>query len=424
MLLENYEVEADGVRFAISQQLKQIVGIEEDFWFSFSGVNCEDIPFEVLSIPFILNIAPVVWISGCKLSIQSMDSQLKDSLCTLKSVFEQMYPSVCWDGEIICNSTTVKDRKVEITDCRPVSVVLFSGGLDSIATSFNHAEEKQALLSIRGADIGLNDDAGWKKVKEGTEKYALEHGFTNYYVESNFVKLFSSMKLKKYPQIPNWWAYVQHGMGLTSFMAIPAFLENAKIGYIGSTHTDAFKDKPWGSKPEIDNNIFWSNFSVVHDCYEYTRQQKSNLIVNVIKSRNLKPPVLRVCYSSDGGGNCCLCEKCSRTISSLWVQGEDHTNYGFYIEQSKVIKNVRLKFLFYGFKFFDNEVYQWNDIVQHGRTFSSKDKLVNDYLNWLSKFDFERYKNKYNIYFMFRQKLREIPVVRFCYKSLKKIFER
>lgn len=201
--------------------------------------------------------------------IITINYQLKDSLCTLKSVFEQRYPNVCWDGEIICKSTVEFNKaKVQKTDCLPVSVVLFSGGLDSIATPFNHAEERQALLSIRVADIGLNDDVGWQTVRESTEKYILEHGFYNYYVESNFVKLFLSLKLKQYPQIPNWWAYVQYGMGLVSFMAIPAFLENAKIGYIGSTHTDAFKGKLWGSKPEIDNNIFWSNFSVVHDCYE------------------------------------------------------------------------------------------------------------------------------------------------------------
>lgn len=422
MLLESYKVDRNKVCFTISKKLKKVVGIEEDFWFSFSGVNCKDIPFEVLSIPFILNIAPVVWISGCKLSVPSIDSQLMDSLCTLKTIFKQMYPSVCWDGEILCTSTAdLKVSKTVDTDCLPVSIVLFSGGLDSIATSFNHREEKQALLSIRGADIDLSDDAGWQKVRESTEKYALEHGFNNYYVESNFLKIFSSMKLQQYPQIPNWWAYVQHGMGLTAFMAIPAFLENARVGYIGSTHTDAFKGKPWGSKPEIDNNVFWSNFNVVHDCYEYTRQQKSNLIVDVTRRRNLRPPVLRVCYSSDGGGNCCLCEKCSRTISSLWVQGEDHVDYGFYIEKSKFIKNVRLNFLIYGFKFFDNELYQWNDIIQHGKQFTSEDKLVNDYLVWLSKFNFDGYKSRYNLYYNFRSKLRENSIIRYFYFSFKKM---
>ena len=33
--------------------------------------------------------------------------------------------------------------------------------------------------------------------------------------------------------------------------------------------------------------------------------------------------------ASQEGDNCCMCEKCYRTMAGLWAEGENPENYGF-----------------------------------------------------------------------------------------------
>lgn len=40
-------------------------------------------------------------------------------------------------------------------------------------------------------------------------------------------------------------------------------------------------------------------------------------------------PELRICWESTGGKNCCLCEKCIRTILEIYIEGGNPAQFGF-----------------------------------------------------------------------------------------------
>lgn len=191
--------------------------------------------------------------------------------------------------------------------------------------------------------------------------------------------------------IKGWWAYVQHGMGLSGFMSVPGWVSRSSKGYIGSSRTYDLIDKPWGSHPKIDNHIYWSNLQVVHDCFNLTRQDKLKLIISEIEAGKTTP-FLRVCYSSTGGKNCCKCEKCCRTMVGLLVLGADYHDYGFDLNQEALILNTKSGFKENTFKFNDGIIFHWEDIV---KTINPKnhyqDKATEEFVYWLENYDFKMY---------------------------------
>jgi hypothetical protein len=161
---------------------------------------------------------------------------------------------------------------------------------------------------------------------------------------------------------PGWWGGVQHGMGFAGLVApLARQLEISKC-YIASSHSVDFTT-PWGSDPRIDNHIRYAGVSFWHDGYEYTRHAKLATLINEIRTKGLKRPTLRVCYmnASNAGANCCVCEKCSRTITSLLIEGENPNEYGFSVPIDRFIRTVKISFAKTQFIFAANTLFHWRD---------------------------------------------------------------
>lgn len=107
-------------------------------------------------MPFLCDVVTIVWISGKKYFIESLDEDLYHSFVRIKKVFQKLYPKTAWDGEIIpkkvvknCEQCTLKDP------CNQIAL-LYSAGLDSTASSFYHCDRKQLLITACGQwDIPL-----------------------------------------------------------------------------------------------------------------------------------------------------------------------------------------------------------------------------------------------------------------------------
>lgn len=100
-----------------------------------------------------------------------------------------------------------------------------------------------------------------------------------------------------------------------------------KTVYFASSFTAADKGKiTCASDPTIDNFVKFAGSCVVHDGYEFSRQDKVHNIVEFSNKNGIKVP-LRVCWKSTGGKNCCQCEKCWRTILELIAEGASAENY-------------------------------------------------------------------------------------------------
>lgn len=390
-LIEQIEIHGSHLVVQVHSDLKP-TWFKEDFWLTVQGTDLTKIPEQVLLIPFYLNAAPVIWISGEDVVVEKMDASLFAALRRVKAALVKMYPALEWGGQIEVNNIVATEKFSH----ERISAMLFSGGLDSVASSYRHFDEKQVLVTVRGSDIALDDEIGWKTVRSATSAYAESIGADYFFLESNFYQFLNQSYLGSIcVSVPAWWAYVQHGMGLSGLMAIPAWLKKAKRAYIAATHSYAFGDTPWGSTPKIDDEIEWFGVRVEHDCFDLTRQGKVELICRKVAA-GAKPPFLRVCYSSRGGTNCCLCEKCCRTMSGLLVAGHGYREFGFDLSEDSFIKNVYRALDNKRFPSDKNMTFHWMDIqtrikselFYRNNEFSCE--LIN-YINWLKGFDFVRY---------------------------------
>ncbi len=372
--------------------------IKEDFYYIVEDIDISSIPEDVLQIPFILNIAPVIWVSGLIFEIDYMDSNLYNSLQVLKKVFQKLYPEQKFDGEL-CVST-LSDMKYRVNESK--STQLFSCGVDSVFTLLKHIDENLSLVTLRGSDTDLNDDVGWANVKSLARQYTFsKNNLANYFIASNFKKFLNYKKINsKFKR--DWWEFIQHGIGSSCFMALPAFIEGSSIGYIagGFKGSKANKNISWGSIPEVDESVKWLSFHIIHDGIDFNRQDKIEYITQSMQKVYKKILPLRVCFSIREAKNCTKCAKCFMTMTELLASGNDYKVYGFDIEHSQFIKNI--KFALYKSKYkitnpLSLELRLETQEKIRDRLFYKQvgfsDQLI-DFLMWMKTFDFYNYYKK------------------------------
>ena len=309
----------------------------DDFWAVYEGVDLSTLDESILNIPVLLNVAPAIWAMGVDVKVPVIDKGLADSFEKLKSTLKGMYPKLKWDGTI--SAEKIADSHI---DKKGRPALFFSGGLDSVFSTMRHLDEKPLLITVRGSDVSLSDDNGWELVKNQSLQFAKKYKLEIRYIESNFLDFLNQPMLSSLDDsIPGWWAGVQHGMGFSGLMSPISAHYKINNLYIASSHSKAF-NSPWGSCPDIDNNISYGVLNVFHDGYEYTRHGKLKELLRICEDMHLEKPTLRVCYSNaqNSGENCCICEKCSRTITALFVEGEDPNKYGFDINPELFVDNA------------------------------------------------------------------------------------
>ena len=104
--------------------------------------------------------------------------------------------------------------------------------------------------------------------------------------------------------------------------------------YFASSFTVAEKGKiTCASDPTIDNFVKFGCTHIVHDGYEFDRQDKVHNITEFSERTGINIP-LRVCWQSTGGRNCCQCEKCWRTILEIIAEGKNAQDFDFKYTQS------------------------------------------------------------------------------------------
>ena len=137
----------------------------------------------------------------------------------------------------------------------------------------------------------------------------------------------------------DYWLGIKHAMALIS-LAIPyAYKNEISTIYFPSTYTerDWIAGDKCASYPYFDNLIKCANMQVIHDGYEYTRQDKIANIVSYIKKTNIIFPI-RVCWVTRAGTNCNKCHKCCITFVGLLAEKIDPNLYAFDFSK-EVIKN-------------------------------------------------------------------------------------
>lgn len=182
----------------------------------------------------------------------------------------------------------------------------FTGGVDSFYTFLKHRQEITDLIYVHGYDLQLDDHARRKAISLMGSSIAEQAGIRFIEIETDSQELFKAF---------GHWGMHSHGIALgTAGRLLASVLD--KI-YVPSSF--AQEDlMPWGSHPDTDPLLSDERLQFVHDGCEASRVQK----IQMIKDSPLALDHLRVCWERvEGAYNCGVCEKCLRTMTTLFALG-------------------------------------------------------------------------------------------------------
>jgi len=310
---------------------------EDSFRFEYPR-TIDDVPEEILVVPALAQVCPVAWACGAAVAVESVDPEFLVALHRVRESLKGLYPAFMEGGEIHCERTPAPagcqpratiGRPPEDASLQASSALLFSGGVDSLASYIRHRDEAPLLVSIQG--WVLAEGERWERASQHISRFADRHGCETAFLRSNMLSVLDTVLLNAQykPHIGgSWYSAVGHGLGLLGLCAPLCFERGIDTIHIAATHSDSFEE-PWGSHPTIDNNVRWSGTAANHDGYDMTRQDKIESIAGFI--READPDLqIRTCTDESGrGGNCNACEKCYRTIVGLVIAGIDPTDHGY-----------------------------------------------------------------------------------------------
>lgn len=390
-------VTVDGTRIVVHPNAEALQPyVREPFWVEYDDdVDVGTWPPTWSLAPFVLNVAPVVWLTGTQAIVDALDANLAASLEAIRARFrDQLYPSLPWTGSL--TARRLEPAGPAGPPGSPVGV-LFSGGLDSVATSFRQLGQAQTLITVWGADVDEEGHVGWARVRGQAEAFAATYGHGLRCVRSNFRGFLDTWRLDRVdPAIPDWWGYVQHGMGFLGLAAPPLLDQGSTRLYIAASHTSSFAE-PWGSSPMIDEAVRLGPLSVVHDGYESSRQTKLREVQEIARARGIPLPPLRVCYAnpSGDGTNCGRCEKCLRTVVGLMLEDGDLAASGFTESAAVYVARVRRKFARHTMPSSKNAAWMWHDLQLRAIERLAGGGVDRPLFAWLARFDFGAYARRY-----------------------------
>lgn len=316
-----------------------------------NNIDISDVPSSVSIIPFLGNLLPLAWICDAEVVVPEVDEDFFQSLPAIQRVYGQYYPALSFDGSL----TT--DRIVRNKSHENDGVGLFfSGGLDSVSSLWELEGKKPVLLTLWGSDIKLLDHEGWRIVRNHVERFSQHGGFSRVTIESSFREFINEEAIDEYirRQVDvGWWFGFQFGLGIISHGAPIAWKRNLSTLYFsgaGSWLDPKYQDEAKNAKlrsagtSQMVETPKFCGVKIVCAQSDWKRQRKIEFAAPRSLDRTDAGNDLswRVCWRSDGGSNCCHCEKCFRTIYGLIAAGYDPVRFGFPAERTRLSEAKKL----------------------------------------------------------------------------------
>ena len=321
---------------------------------TYRGFDISQTPESLLLIPLLGILAPIAWAADATIRIPTVDPVFFESLHKVRASFRELYPKMSWNGAIVPDAVAAPTN---YPVHRPA--VLFSGGVDSVASYIVHRNEDPVLVSALGRTPfhDLTEDV--KLQYEQCKGFAGRNNARFVPAITNLNRMLDATHL---PLGMAWWQKVQHGLAFLSLCAPISPIAGLHTVYLASTHT-ADSKIPWGSHPAIDNNVAWASTVGNHDCYHLSRQQKLGLIAKYIEAED---PTLKfqICRRGPRHSNCSECGKCSRTMIGLATAGVDPNLHGFRLDKKR-LENIRTQLTNRKFLSSANNRFMWWDIQRH-----------------------------------------------------------
>jgi hypothetical protein len=287
----------------------------------------------ILNIPLVSTILPLAWLTGTDVHVEKLDKKYVEAMNAIKNEFKQIFPRGKFTARI--NVDDLVENKTQSQG----TAMLFSGGVDSTYSLIKNISLKPRLIMFEGV-VGYQLDPSYKKhnqiVKETYSDFAGREGLDIDFVETNtcsilndgrithdFHKILRGSKLWESLQLP------LVILGLPAPLSIGRF--NRLLNAADSSPTADYDKYPYASQPRINEKFAWADLRVIHDGY-VDRFSKTSLINEYLKKHEYH---LRVCNDPPLDRlNCSACEKCSRTIVPLILEGIHPNNCGFKVNRS------------------------------------------------------------------------------------------
>ena len=188
----------------------------------------------------------------------------------------------------------------------------FSGGVDSFYTYLKHradpapADRIDTFILVKGFDIEARNAALWERTLENISAIAAAENIDLLVVHTNIQGLAEPILS---------WDYIHGGCLAAVGLAVRGAFRQI---YIPSTFSVA-EQVPWGSCLALDGHWSTEGTTFAHDGAEASRIDK---VIWQIAQSPLALEHLRVCYENvKGSYNCGQCDKCLRTMISLYAAG-------------------------------------------------------------------------------------------------------
>ena len=341
---------------------------------------------DVLNIPAIASIIAVAWALGADVYVDELDKTYLESLDKIKNVLKKFYPRINFNNiidveNVISNSFSNDEYGL-----------LFSGGIDCTFSYLKNMDKKLNLITIMGGAIPVYNKKFIMKIRNKHKNFGKKEKRNINFIESNIRDVLNEASINstygRHIRYETWWTGINLSLIHTGLCA-PLTTEKIKYLMVSSSASGEIP-LPYGCDPRIDNNISWADVKVIHEGYEYNRQQKIKYIKKRFIINNNIYPVFSVCnytptISSDL--NCNKCEKCSRTITGLVLEDIDPNKCGFNIDANyfEYVKERIIKK-----KFANDEwiVYHWN-LIRNSIPEGKEVYLYNskEFFEWFKNYD-------------------------------------
>lgn len=344
-----------------------------------------NLPRSILSIPWVANICPLAWAKGVDVKLPRLDTEFHESLTDVRQALEEMYPEFMRGSAVrvqqrVDNSA---DRAGQANDA-----LLFSGGVDALATYYRHRDEQPALITIHGFDVSQGDSETWEAKREQVEEFARSFGAENFYIKTNMMSFLEDFMLnahfRQFLQ-SDWYDAVQQGLGITGLCAPLAFVEGFDTIYMADGASETYDIKV-GNHPKIVNSVRWDSTAVQNDGFELTRQEKIELLADFLRKHEFE---LHTCLEP-GPGNCGECEKCLRTAFGLVLADLDPSRYGYQIDENS-FRRARENLVSGGWKLGPAKASMWRDLKDHAERESYPTAEAEAFFQWLAKANIDQF---------------------------------
>ena len=337
----------------------------------------------ILYIPIVSNIITMAWAVGADIYVEELDKTFMGSLSTIKHVFEKWYPQFSFSTNLYVENVISNHFNGEGYG------LLFSGGVDALTSYIRHKDKHPDLFMSWDMTLPIKKFSNRSK-----QQWNNVH-----HIKTNMQQVIHQKLLSREFKVGEWNENISHALRLLGLSA-PLTTKGIGTVLIAASFTDDH-DEPWGSHPLIDNNVAWANIKVIHDGYELSRQDKIKYIAKYPEYLS----DLRVCnnHRDHINYNCCRCEKCSRTITALILEGIDPRNYNFNINPKKILWYIKDCWVKNRFESGEHVIFMWKDIQKH-----IPEQLNNDiydskeFFTWLREFDFSNYKMSKSQHFFWK----------------------